>query len=351
MKKNNKFILAILLAIVLACVLVACSNADKKTGEMVTVTEAVTDEAGEVVTDAQGEVVTEAVDAEVQTTDGGEAVTEVVTNQKKEPYTHKDGSKVTRAVVIKTTSPFRKTTSKQNDDTTTKKRTTTTKKGDTTTKNDKTTTTTTTKKGQTTTAVKQPNAPGKVTGFKVDSAEKDSVKLVWNKLDCDGYEIRYSTDGENWTQVLTTKTSATVSKLTSYTKYIFQIRGYNEYSGSKIATNNWVEVKGATEADTNNERQLKLTCMLPATGTADTLTIYVKKDGSKKYVKDSTISIDSCDGMKHSYKTKEKYKGLVQIKVILKNADVSAESELTDKNSVSLDLTNTNIGIAQGVDD
>lgn len=346
MKKNNKIIIAIFLAVVMACVFVACSHADKEEGKMITVTEAVTDEAGEVVTDAQGEVVTEIVEGEAETTDGGEIVTEVVTNQKKEPFTHKDGGYVTR-VVVKTTSPLhKKTTTKKGSTTTKKGGTTTTKKGETASKDDETTTTTTT-----TTVVKQPNAPGKVTGFKVSSVTKDSVKLTWDKLDCDGYEILYSADGENEQQLLTTKTTETIKNLISYTGYTFKIRGYNEYAGGKkIATNNWVEVKATTKADEDNERQINLKCLLPVTGKADTLVIYVKEKGGK-YKKDSEVKIDSCDGMTHTYKTKEKYKGLVQIKVVLKNAETQDESALTDKNTVSLDLTKTKIGMAEGVDD
>lgn len=345
MNKNKKIIIAIVIAIVLVCAVVLAfvipskSNEDKP-GELITVTEAVTDEQGEAVTDAQGEVVTEAVEAEVITQAGGEIVTEVVTNQNKQPYTQKNGSNVTRAVTKKPTSKN-----------TTTKKTTTKKPGagaennepSSTNNNENPTNNNSEKPSEVKTQAKK---PGKITGLKASDVKKDSMKISWDKLDCDKYEIRFGIGEDLGDPQSVTATSCILDKLTSYTEYTIQVRGINNSPGStKGMSGDWTTIKQRTDAN-NENRKIKINYTLPVGSNSGEIEIYVKKDGDKEYKLDHKEKISERTG---TAETKEKYKGLVT--VMIKYKTRSNESVLTDKDEISIEITDINIGIADGEDD
>ncbi len=344
MNKNKKIIIAIVAAVVLVCAIVLAvvmqsKKGDDKPGELITVTEAVTNEQGEAVTNAQGEVVTEAVEAEVVTEAGGEVVTEVVTNPSNQPYTQKNGSNVTRAVTRKPAN--KKTTTKKTAKKTTKKSGSTTAKGDekTTDKNNST---------KPTEIATQAKKPGKITGLKVTDVKKDSITVTWDKLDCDKYQIRFGAGEKLGDPQNINSTACTLDKLTSYTEYTIQVRGLNNSPGSdKGIAGEWTTIKQRTEPN-NESRKIKIDYTLPVGSTSGEIEIYVKKDGDKKYPDkpESTVKIDKSKG---TIETKEKYKGLVTVMIKYKNR--SAESILTDKDSVEIEISDVNIGIANGDDD
>lgn len=362
MKKNNKFIIAILIAVILACALVACSNTDKKVGEMVTVTEVVTDDAGEAVTDEAGEVVTEEMDAEVKTDANGEAVTEVVTDSKGTAYTHADGSHVVRKVVVKTTSPFRRTTTTKKTTTAKNSKSTTKANSKTTTKPNEKTTNAPDKQNTTPTpsepAVQQAPVPDNVTNLNVSDIKTDSFKVSWSGVtpakDCTiGYTVRYSADGgKTWTKVGdTNRLNMVVKGLESYTDYIVGVIAYNKNAAGPTCSAKWTE-KEVQTAVNNEKRTITVKCKLPVDGTADKLTIEVREKGEgKKFEKDGSKETPANGGGLDYfvYKTEKEYKGLVKIRAIIGSDHV--DSEYTDKDTVVLDLTNTNITIIEGDDD
>lgn len=345
MNKNKKIITAVAAAVILICALVITlvatglipvSNSKEEPGKLVTVTEAVTDENGEPVTDTQGEVVTETAEAEAVTGDSGEIITEVVTNSNKQPYTQKNGSNVTRAVTKKQTT--KKSTTKKADNKNDKDNSTTGKKDD-----DKSPSQSTTKP-----PVTQAGKPGNITGLKVDDVKKDSFTVKWNKIKCDKYQIQVLFNKKEVLDKETTATSFTVTGLTSYTEYTVRVRALNNSPGSdKGVAGEWAVIKQRTEPN-NESRKIAINYTLPVGSTSGEIEIYIKKDGDKEYSKepDKTVKITESRG---TIETKEKYKGLVTVMIKYKNR--SAESELTDKEEIKLEITDINIGIANGEDD
>lgn len=347
-KNNKKIIIAIIVAVIFICAVVLTlvmagvipsGNNDDKPGELITVTELVTDEQGEAVTDAQGEVVTETVEAEVVTQANGEVVTEVVTNPSKQPYTQKNGTSVTRAVTKKQTTT-KKSTTKKSSKTTAKGETTTAKADEKPTDNNST---------KPTEVVTQAPKPDKITNLKVKAVKKDSITITWDKLNCDKYEVQYSADGEKTIKAKgITATSYTIENLTSYTNYTIQVRGMNNSPGYPDGINgDWATTTQRTEPN-NENRQITINYTLPVGSTTGEIEIYVKKDGDKNYPKkpDSTVKIDKSSG---TITTKEKYKGLVTVMIKYNNRTI--ESDLTDKEEITLVITDINIGIANGEDD
>lgn len=345
MNKNKKIITAVIAAVVLICTvvitlvatgLIPVSDSKDEPGKLITVTEAVTDENGETVTNAQGEVVTETAEAEAVTGDSGEIITEVVTNSKKQPYTQKNGSNVTRAVTKKQTS--KKSTTKKSDKNNDNKESTTGKKDD-----DKTASQDPTKP-----PVTQAGKPGNITGLKADDVKKDSFTVKWDKIKCDKYQIQVMFNKKEVLDKETTATSFTVTGLTSYTEYTIRVRALNNSPGSdKGIDGEWASIKQRTEPN-NESRKIAINYTLPTDSTSGEIEIYVKKEGDKQYPKepDSTVTVDKSRG---TIETKEKYKGLVTVMIKFKNK--TKESELTDKEEVTLNLSNVNIGIANGEDD
>lgn len=343
MNKNKKIIIAIVAAVVLVCAIVLAvvmqsKKGDDKPGELITVTEAVTNEQGEAVTNAQGEVVTEAVEAEVVTEAGGEVVTEVVTNPSNQPYTQKNGSNVTRAVTRKPSN--KTTTAKKTKKKTTKKSESTTAKGDekTTDKNNST---------KPTEVATQAKKPGKITGLKVTDVKKDSITVTWDKLDCDKYQIRFGAGKELGDPQNINSTACTLDKLTSYTEYTIQVRGLNNSPGSdKGIAGEWTTIKQRTEPN-NESRKIKINYTLPVGSKTGQIKVYVMKDGEKEYKLDSTADVK--DDRTGETKTKKEYKGLVKVKIEYNDRFII--SDLTDKDEITLEITDVNIGIANGDDD
>lgn len=345
MNKNKKIITAVAAAVILICALVITlvatglipvSNSKDEPGKLVTVTEAVTDENGEPVTDAQGEVVTETAEAEAVTGDSGEIITEIVTNSNKQPYTQKNGSNVTRAVTKKQTT--KKSTTKKADNKNDKDNSTTGKKDD-----DKSPSQSTAKP-----PVTQAGKPGNITGLKVDDVKKDSFTVKWDKIKCDKYQIQVILNKKTLLDEETTATSYTVKGLTSYTEYTVRVRALNNSPGSdKGIAGEWASIKQRTEPN-NESRKIKINYTLPTDSTRGDIEIYIKEDGDKEYPKNPNETIP-VEKQKGTIETEKKYKGLVT--VMIKFKDKTKESELTDKDEVTLNLSNVNIGIANGEDD
>ncbi|MFR5875155.1 MAG: fibronectin type III domain-containing protein [Eubacterium sp.] len=325
--KKYKGIIAVLMAFVIVCTLVACSSqgGNEETSE---ITQAVTDENGELVTDENGEVVTEAVEGEVVTDANGEAVTEVVTAKNGEAVTNSNGKKVVQYVTAapssgsKTTKKSDKSTTKKSDDTTKADNTSTTKK-----------------------PISKPKAPANVSSLKASDIEPDSVKLSWSKVDCTGYQIAMSSNnGGTWKTIesaYTKGTTYTVKNLTSMTDYNFRVRAYNKNSAGTTASA-WKDVK-VTTAESDTSRKLTFTFVLPNNnGIEDTLTI--KIDG--KVVDTVTVK---CDGSEYKYTTEKKYKGAVDVVATLKKSNAS-RAVRTDKD-VRIDLSVTGIDVLEAEDD
>lgn len=82
--------------------------------------------------------------------------------------------------------------------------------------------------------------PGQVKKLKTSSVKSTSVKLSWAKVSgADKYTVYYSTDGKKWTKKTTDKTSYTVKKLKSGTKYQFKVvasKGGKKGKASSVVT-------------------------------------------------------------------------------------------------------------------
>ena len=69
--------------------------------------------------------------------------------------------------------------------------------------------------------------------IKVTKTTADSVTLSWKKVTgAESYSVMYSADGKKWKTVKSTKTKATVKKLTGGKKYQFKVKAVSgKYSG------------------------------------------------------------------------------------------------------------------------
>lgn len=303
---NKKISIALVVLIVLSMVFVACSKNAKD--DEATVTQVVTDENGEAVTDENGEVVTELVTGSVVTDAEGSTVTEVVTNAQGEKVTDARGSEITQVV-----------TNAPKDDT---------------------------KKDTTVSTLPKPNKPGNVSKLKASSVTQTGLKLTWSGVKCDGYQIAYSSDnGYNWTYLEKnySKTSYTVSKLTSYTKYQFRVRAFNENKAG-VSASSWETITVTTKANEEISRKIKISVILPNNGgIEETVTVYVNGE------KDGTITA-KLDGSTISYTTVKKYKGVANVKASLKSMGY-ARAVNTDKESCEIDFSSEGIKILDGEDD
>ena len=303
---NKKISIALVVLIVLSMVFVACSKNAKD--DEATVTQVVTDENGEAVTDENGEVVTELVTGSVVTDAEGSTVTEVVTNAQGEKITNSQGGDITQVV---TKAPNGST-----------------------------------KKDTTVSTLPKPDKPGNISKLKASSVTQTGLKLTWSGVKCDGYQIDYSTDnGYNWTHLEEdySKTSYTVSKLTSYTKYQFRVRAFNENKAG-ISASSWETVTVTTKANEEISRKIKVSVILPNNGgIEETVTVYVNGE------KDGTITA-KLDGSTISYTTVKKYKGVANVKASLKSMGY-ARAVNTDKESCEIDFSSEGIKILDGEDD
>ena len=295
---NKKISIALVVLIVLSMVFVACSKNAKD--EEATVTQVVTDE--------NGEVVTELVTGSVVTDAEGSTVTEVVTNAQGEKVTNSQGGDITQVV---TKAPNGST-----------------------------------KKDTTVSTLPKPDKPGNISKLKASSVTQTGLKLTWSGVKCDGYQIAYSSDnGYNWTYLEKdyNKTSYTVSKLTSYTKYQFRVRAFNENKAG-ISASSWETVTVTTKANEEISRKIKVSVILPNNGgIEETVTVYVNGE------KDGTITA-KLDGSTISYTTVKKYKGVANVKASLKSMGY-ARAVNTDKESCEIDFSSEGIKILDGEDD
>ena len=303
---NKKISIALVVLIVLSMVFVACSKNAKD--EEASVTQVVTDENGEAVTDENGEVVTELVTGSVVTDAEGSTVTEVVTNAQGEKVTNAQGGDITQVV---TKAPNGST-----------------------------------KKDTTVSTLPKPDKPGNISKLKASSVTQTGLKLTWSGVKCDGYQIAYSSDnGYNWTYLEKdySKTSYTVSKLTSYTKYQFMVRAFNENKAG-ISASSWETVTVTTKVNEEISRKIKISVILPNNGgIEETVTVYVNGE------KDGTITA-KLDGSTISYTTVKKYKGVANVKASLKSMGY-ARAANTDKESCEIDFSSEGIKILDGEDD
>ena len=302
--KSFKTVISVILAVTLiACVFGACKETKKKEDNTETQIVTVTDENGEVVTDKNGEVVT-SVSSESESEGGVVVIDDDDDNNKKLP-------------AEKTDKKDDKKDNKNKD------------KKDSTSKKE---------------AITKPAAPDKITGLKVSNVTKDGLLLSWNGVKCDYYQLQYKKAGKEWKTVKDSMTSTKVSfekALDTYTVYYFRVRAINENSAGKSATK-WAEIKATTKADEKVERFIRVKALLPVdSNVEDTLLIYVNGKLDKE------VKIH-CNGKTKSVDTTKKYKGLVEVKAVLKSHKTSNKAK-TDKDSITLDLTS--IGIDQDVDD
>ena len=159
--------------------------------------------------------------------------------------------------------------------------------------------------------------PKQVTGLKLSTAAKTSLKLAWSKASgAKYYKLEKSTDGKKWSTVTTTTaTSYTVKSLKAGTKYQFRVTALDsskkiagkastvlktgtltsapsvtlKSSKKKTATASWKKVTGAAKyvvyKSTNGKKWTKVTT------TTKTSYILTKLSGGKKiYVKVSALN-------------------------------------------------------------
>jgi len=328
--KYSKIILPVLLAVVLLSTLVAC--AEKEATQPVT--QAVTNESGEVVTDENGEVVTEELEAVIVTDKEGNAVTEVVTTPEGKPVTTVVNNQYVNVTQYVTKAPTGSATTKA----TTAKKGGTTKKGETTTKKSDKESTSTTKE-----SIKKPDAPKTISKISVSDVKEESLKLSWTKVDCTGYQIQISEDNISYSNLEKsyTKTTYTVKDLTSYTDYYFRIRPFNK-NDAGTTVGEWTYASAKTDEDTTS-RRITVNVNLPnKNGADDTLIIQIGSDKEEVAVK--------LDGSVYQYKSTKKYKGAVTVTATLKEQG-NSYSLSTDKDKITLDISADGIYIIEGEDD
>ena len=319
--KNSKAIIAVLCAVVLIFSLAACAQQKTKTES---ITQAVTNENGEIVTDENGAAVTEELQAQIVTDAQGKAITEVVTGKDGKPLTTVKDNKYVNVTQVVTAKSGNASGSKTSESTSAKASTTKASK-DKTTKAE--TTSSTTKKGES-----KVKAPAAITSLKASDITQTSFKLSWNKVDCTGYRIMFSPDGgARWSYLerdYKNKTSYTAKGLISDTNYIVKVVAYNSKSG-KTAEGKGKQIAVKTKANTKS-RKIKINIVLPAdSNMEDTLIISI--DG--KEIKKDKVKLD---GSTYTFTTEDKYKGEVEIKAELK--EHGAEILLTDKEECIIEV-------------
>ncbi len=311
--KSFKIVISVILAVVLVITAFTACKGNKNDGKGSTQVVAVTDENGEEVTDENGEVVTTVI-SDGDSSDGSEGGVVVVDDngEKTSDTANNAGEKTTAK------------DGKKKDDKKDNKKEESTSKGKE--------------------AVTKPAAPSVPTDLKASDIKVDGLVISWKGVKCDYYQLQYKKNGGEWK---TAKDSMTATKasfekvLDSYTTYHFRVRAINENSAGKSASK-WAETKATTKADEKNERFIKVKVLLPKdSNVKETLEVYV--DGKL----DGEFDV-RCGGKSKTVTTSKKYKGLVEVKCVLKSHKTSNKAK-TDKDSVTIDLTS--IGIEQDVDD
>lgn len=97
--------------------------------------------------------------------------------------------------------------------------------------------------------VKITNVTPKATSLNSVKAGDDSFTASWTKVSCSGYQVQYSTNknfkSAKTVNVLKSKKSTTIKKLSSNKKYYVRVRTYKKV-GDKYAYSSWSNVKSIT---------------------------------------------------------------------------------------------------------
>ena len=112
--------------------------------------------------------------------------------------------------------------------------------------------------------------------FKAFSATKDSIRVNWQGVKCDGYQLYMSENGGAYTKVATVKSASVgtykIKNLKSGTKYTFKLRAYGRRAdNNRVITSTFVKKAKSTVKNTDGE---------PAYGTVS----YDNKDGIAGWV-------------------------------------------------------------------
>lgn len=173
------------------------------------------------------------------------------------------------------------------------------------------------------TEVSVSNAVGKVTGLKVASTAPTKVKLSWTKVNnADGYRVEKKVDGK-WKKVKnTTSTSYTVTGLKTNSTTSFRVKAYALVNGKEVygSVSSTVSGKAAVPQVQNLQTTIKSTTSVQLTWTkTSNVTGYqiYRKTGSgdwkkiKTITKNSTVTFTNSSlttGTKYQYKIRAYYK-------------------------------------------
>ena len=196
----------------------------------------------------------------------------------------------------------------------------------------------------------------KVTGFASQETTTSSIKLAWNKVDCDGYEItRYSTGSKKYVKIADINnadiTTYTDSGRTSGCYYKYKIRAYKVVDGVKVYSEESNIVKAtakpqapALKAGTIDSDSISMSWN--AIGRASGYEVYRKDANSEDYklVKDlnATTYTDKglAKGTEYSYKVKS-YRVVDGVKVYSGDSN-SISAKIKDSFKLNLEKTTRN---------
>ena len=196
----------------------------------------------------------------------------------------------------------------------------------------------------------------KVTGFISPETTTSSIKLAWNKVDCDGYEItRYSTASKKYVKIADINnadtTTYTDSGRTSGCYYKYKIRAYKVVDGVKVYSeeSNIVKATAKPQAPAlkaGNIDSDSISMSWNAIGRASGYEVYRKDANSEDYklVKDlnATTYTDKglAKGSEYSYKVKS-YRVVDGVKVYSGDSN-SISDKIKDSFKLNLEKTTRN---------
>ena len=196
----------------------------------------------------------------------------------------------------------------------------------------------------------------KVTGFASQETTTSSIKLAWNKVDCDGYEItRYSTGSKKYVKIADINnadtTTYTDSGRTSGCYYKYKIRAYKVVDGVKVYSeeSNIVKATAKPQAPAlkaGNIDSDSISMSWNAIGRASGYEVYRKDANSEDYklVKDlnATTYTDKglAKGTEYSYKVKS-YRVVDGVKVYSGDSN-SISDKIKDSFKLNLEKTTRN---------
>ena len=196
----------------------------------------------------------------------------------------------------------------------------------------------------------------KVTGFTSPETTTSSIKLAWNKVDCDGYEItRYSTASKKYVKIADINnadtTTYTDSGRTSGCYYKYKIRAYKVVDGVKVYSeeSNIVKATAKPQAPAlkaGNIDSDSISMSWNAIGRASGYEVYRKDANSEDYklVKDlnATTYTDKglAKGTEYSYKVKS-YRVVDGVKVYSEDSN-SISAKIKDSFKLNLEKTTRN---------